>query len=99
MTSLRALEVFGFVEEMLLNAWQIDSEEKLAHLKALWDIAKLVSPHVIALRAVFNDQIEGLGMNQSSITGFSRLLQKADWYVRWCDTRKQELIIDCKVPL
>ncbi|KAI4093626.1 MAG: hypothetical protein LQ339_007635 [Xanthoria mediterranea] len=45
MSTQRFTLVFGHVVELLLNSWYHEPEEKFTHLKALWDIANLVSPH------------------------------------------------------
>ena len=69
--------VFGFVIILLLNAWKHDPEEKFTHVNALWDVARLVSQHVVHMKEIFEQHRPSLGPD--ALFGFARLLQKNGW--------------------
>ena len=77
MSARRYDAVFGFVLILLLNAWKHDPEEKFTHVNALWDVARLVSQHVVHMKVMFEQRRPSLGPD--ALFGFARLLQKNGW--------------------
>ena len=81
--SLNKMErVFSLVVESLLKAWDNDPEERFTDQEALWDVVKLISPHVTHITAVFCR--EGLVLNSDTSFAFARLLQENGWLVAPC---------------
>ena len=77
MSAQRLKMVFGLIVELLLKAWYHEPEEKFTHVKALWDVAKVVSPHETHVRDIFERQ--RLQLEPENNFEFARLLQKNGW--------------------
>ena len=77
MSAQRYDVVFGFVLRLLLNAWNHNPDEKFAHVRALWDVATLVSRHVSHMKLMFERRRPSLGPD--ALFSFARLLQKNGW--------------------
>ena len=77
MSSQRFRAVFCLAVQMLLRAWYHDPEEKFTHLNALWDTAKLVSPHATHMTLVF--KLQRPYLDPEDRFAFARLLQKNGW--------------------
>ncbi|KAI4234364.1 MAG: hypothetical protein LQ349_003855 [Xanthoria aureola] len=79
MSTQRFTLVFGHVVELLLNSWYHEPEEKFTHLKALWDVANLVSPHATHIKSVYDRS--GPDLDPDITFAFARLLQKNGWFL------------------
>lgn len=69
--------VFGHVIAVLLKAWYHEPEEKFTHLKALWNVANIVSPHATRIKSIYDRKRPEL--NPDITFAFARLLQKNGW--------------------
>lgn len=77
MLSQKFTLVFGHVIELLLKAWYHEPGEKFTHLRALWDIANLVSPHATYVKSISDRR--GPDLDPDITSAFARLLQKNGW--------------------
>ncbi len=74
MSTQRFTLAFGHVVELLLNSWYHEPEEKFTHLKVLWDVANVVSPHATHIKSVYDRS--GPNLDPDITFAFARLLQK-----------------------
>ncbi len=73
----RLYDVFSSTTETLLEAWPHDPEEKFTHMNSLWDVARLVSPHVTQMKIIYEQKKPKIKPPASF--AFARLLQKHGW--------------------
>ncbi|KAH8591407.1 P-loop containing nucleoside triphosphate hydrolase protein, partial [Bisporella sp. PMI_857] len=100
MSPERRSMVYTYAVRLLLEAWIHDPEEKFTHLKALWDTAKIVSPHAYRLMELYQSEQWELKLPADIECGLARLLQKSGWYlfeIGYCESSFP--LLECALKL